>query len=506
MRIRIFFLACVVSLGLTQLDAAVTLPRVISDHMVFQRGAPVRVWGTASPGEEVAVKFRGRRVSARADGQGQWEVFLGPLTAGGPDDMRIDGDNTVVVKDILVGEVWVASGQSNMQFSLSRAVNAEKEIAAAKYPRLRLFQVKRETAETPQEDVQGEWRQCTPQSAEDFSAVGYFFGRKLLQNLQVPVGIIHSSWGGTPAEAWTSREALRADSELWFYLREWDDVMAAYPAAMVRYERAHAKWEKQAAKAKASGAKSPREPRRPRGPDNPHRPATLYNAMIAPLVPYGIRGAIWYQGESNAGANEAFRYRRLFAAMIEDWRARWGVGEFPFLFVQLANFETSADWPVLRESQTETLHLRHTGMAVTTDIGNPTDIHPRNKQDVGKRLALWALAETYGKKLVYSGPLYRQMAVDGSKAQLYFDHTGSGLKAAGGSLNGFVIAGPDHVFHAATAKIKGKSVVVSSPEVSAPKAVRYAWENNPENTLRNSANLPASPFRTDRWRDGRMPK
>jgi sialate O-acetylesterase len=227
--------------------------------------------------------------------------------------------------------------------------------------------------------------------------------------------------------------------------------------------------------------------------------------MIAPLLPHAIRGAIWYQGESNAGADQAYRYRRLFQTMILDWRERWGLGDFPFLFVQLANYKTDADWPILRESQVKALQLRNTGMAVTTDIGNPDDIHPRNKQDVGKRLALWALGETYGKRLVYSGPLYRQMTTEGNRVRLWFDHCGSGLKAEAGSLRGFAVAGPDHIFHPADAMIEGETVVVSSSSVSAPKAVRYAWENDPENTLRNSGNLPASPFRTDSWTNAEMP-
>ncbi len=496
-------------LAASSLTAAVSLPSLISDHMVLQSGIPVRIWGTASPGESVTVVFRDQTVKTAAGSNGEWEAYLKPLRPGGPDEMRIRGENEIVIADVLVGEVWVASGQSNMQWPVSRVRNAEQEIAAAKYPRLRLFQVKRKTAEAPLADVEGAWGPCSPESVGSFSAVGYFFGRYLHRELGVPVAVIHSSWGGTPAEAWTSIEALKADPALQEYLRRWDEVIANYPSERLRYRRRLEEWKRQAEKAKAEGKQPPRRPRAPRGPGHQHAPASLYNAMIAPLTPFNIRGAIWYQGEANSGNEEAFLYRRLFRTMIEDWRARWAQGDFPFGFVQLANFEAgeARDWPVLRESQAEALHLRNTGMAVTIDIGNPTDIHPRNKQDVGKRLALWALATVYGKSgIEYSGPVFRQLTREGSSLRVWFDHTAGGLKAAGGELKGFVIAGEDRIFHPAEARIDGETVVVSSPEVSEPAAVRYAWYNDPENTLRNSAGLPAAPFRTDRWTNGVMPK
>jgi len=379
-----------------------------------------------------------------------------------PAALRVEADNTITVRDVLVGEVWVASGQSNMVFPVQRGDRAAEEIAAAKYPQIRLFKVALKTAEEPLEDVEGEWKVCSPETVGDFSAAGYFFARHLHRTLGVPVGVIQSAWGGTPAEAWTSREALKAEPGLRVLLDEWDQVLEDYPAAKIRYEEALRAWQEKAKTAKAAGRQPPRRPRAPVGPGHQHAPAVLYNAMIAPLTPYAIRGAIWYQGENNASRGQGYLYRRLFQTMILDWRARWAEGGFPFLFVQLANYGRTREggqWPLLREAQAMALQLRNTGMAVTIDIGNSTNIHPTNKQDVGKRLALWALGETYGRKLVYSGPLYRQMTREDGKIRLWFDHVGGGLKAEGGTLKGFVIAG-----------------------------------------------LPASPFRTDNWRSAQMPK
>ena len=492
------------------LQAAVTLPKVISDHMVLQQGVPVRIWGKANPGEAVTVKFQGQSLATKANASGKWEAYLAPLKAGSEGVLRIEADNAIAVRDVLVGEVWVASGQSNMVWPVERSNNPEKEAAAAKYPKIRLFKVTLKTSDEPLDDVDGEWTECSPESVPGFSAVGYFFARHIHEQLRVPVGVIQSAWGGTPAEAWTSTEALKADPALWFYLSNWDEVLAGYPAEKVRHEQAIEEWEKEAAKAKVAGSESPRRPRAPRGPGHQHQPATLYNAMIAPLTPFAIRGAIWYQGESNANRNQGLLYERLFKTMILDWREKWAQGDFPFLFVQLANFgrvSPEGAWPELRESQTKTLDLRNTGMAVTVDIGNPTDIHPKNKQDVGRRLALAARAVAYGQELVYSGPIYRQVTREGGELRVWFDHTGRGLRAAGGgALQGFVIAGTDRVFVPAEAKIDGKAVVVSSSKVSDPVAVRYAWAADPQNNLQNTDGLPASPFRSDRWTNARMPK
>ncbi|UCF14994.1 MAG: hypothetical protein JSW59_16420, partial [Phycisphaerales bacterium] len=348
------------------------------------------------------------------------------------------------------------------------------------------------------------WSLCSPESVPGFSAVGYFFGRELHKELNVPIGLVHTSWGGTPAEAWTRREVLEAHDQFEPILARQADIIARYPQAYREYEQKLEEWNKAAEKAKADGEKPPRKPGAPRGPDHPHSPAGLYNGMISPLVPYGIQGAIWYQGESNAG--RAYQYRRLFPAMIKNWRKDWRQGNFPFLFVQLANFRATkeepdeSNWAELREAQSMTLSLPNTGMATIIDIGDANDIHPRNKQDVGKRLALWALAETYKKNLVYSGPIYESMKVESGKIRLSFDHVGSGLVARGGeALTGFAIAGADRKFVWADARIDGNTVVVGSDDVDKPVAVRYAWADNPVCNLYNKENLPASPFRTDDW-------
>lgn len=490
--------------------ADVSVPNIISDHMVLQRGMKAPIWGKADPGEAVVVKLGATEVKTTACPKGCWMVKLPKMDAGGPYELTIQGkSNTITVKDILVGEVWVASGQSNMQMSVRGSNNADQEIQAADYPKIRLCSVERTVAAEPKDNCTVSWAVCTPATVPDFSAVAYFFGRELFKNLDVPVGLIHTSWGGTPAEAWTSRPTLEANPALKMITERWDKIVADYPQAKKEYDAQVAEWEKAVAQAKTSGQPEPRKPGEPLGPGHPHRAAGLYNAMIAPLLPYGIQGAIWYQGESNAG--RAYQYRTLFPAMITDWRKSWGQGDFPFLFVQLANFTEQlpepkpSDWAELREAQLMTTDkrsptaLKNTGMAVIIDIGEAKDIHPRNKQDVGKRLALNALANTYRKSVVWSGPLYRGMKVKGNEAVLRFDHTDDGLVAKGGELKGFAIAGADQNFVWAKAAIKGNRIVVSSDKVAEPVAVRYGWANNPDCNLYNGAGLPASPFRTDSW-------
>ncbi len=484
--------------------ADVKLPAVISDNMVLQRGMEVPIWGWAEPGEKIEVRFGFYSYGWRTttDKDGKWMVKIGPLRTGGPFEMFIKGNNTITLKNIMVGEVWVCSGQSNMQWPVKQSANAEQEIAAADYPNIRLFTVERKVAEQPQSDCVGDWQLCSPQTVAGFSAVAYYFGRELHEELDVPVGLIHTSWGGTPAEAWTRREVLEKEADAAPILERYSDVVAKYPQAKREYEKKMNEWEKAVAEARAEGKEPPRKPRVPIGPVHPHSPAGLYNAMIAPLIPYGIQGAIWYQGESNAG--RAYQYRKLFPAMIKNWRNDWGQGDFCFLFVQLANFmavnpePAESAWAELREAQLMTLSLPNTGMAVIIDIGEANNIHPKNKQDVGKRLALWALAGSYGKKLEYCGPIYKSMRVEGNKIILHFDHVGGGLVADGGEpLKGFAIAGADRKFVWADAKIDGDTVVVGSDKVSEPAAVRYAWANNPVCNLYNKEGLPASPFRTD---------
>ena len=476
------------------LDAAVKLPALISDHMVLQQGMPVRIWGSAGPGESVRVEFQGQSVSTAASPEGKWQAWLRPLTTAGPLEMTI---NSTTIHDVLVGEVWLGSGQSNMEFHLSQANNHDDEIAHASYPLIHLFHVKRIESDQPLDDVEGAWEVCSPQTVPGFSAVEYFFGRHLHQSLHVPMGLIESDWGGTPAQSWTSHPALESDAALKFILDDWTAALARYPEAKAAYDKRLEDWNKAAAEARAAGKTPPNRPPAPQGPGHQNTPAGLFNGMINPLVPYAIRGVIWYQGESNASEAHAYRYRRLFGDMIEDWRNRWGEGDFPFLFVQLANYHANEWWPVLRESQTETLRLRNTGMAVIIDVGESHDIHPKNKQDVGLRLALAALHTAYGQSLEYSGPLYRQAVPEGGALRVYFSHS-TGMQArGGGALTGFTVAGADGNFVPAEARIDGGTVLVSSAQVPNPIAVRYAWADDPQCNLVNQAGLPASPFRSD---------
>jgi len=491
-------------------QADVKLPAIIGSNMVLQADMKAPIWGWADPGEKVTVTLGGRKAGATADKDGKWQVRLEAMKAGaGPLEMTVAGKNTLKLTNILVGEVWICSGQSNMAMSVKSSRDSDKEIAEAKYPRIRLFMVAKATAGTPQADCKGQWVECSPQTVPGFSAVGYFFGRELHKDLGVPVGLIGSNWGGTPAEAWTSREGLESDPDLKVIYDRWKQNADNYSKALEAWEKTKEKsladWKAAADKAKAEGKQAPRQPAPPNDPaQSPNFPTSLYNGMIAPLIPLGIRGAIWYQGESNAG--RPMEYRKLFPAMITDWRKHWGEGEFPFLFVQLANFmarkaePTDSNWAALREAQTMTLALPKTGQAVIIDIGEANDIHPKNKQDVGKRLALAALAGTYGKDVVYSGPMYESMKVEGERVHLKFKHVGGGLVAKGGDkLTGFAVAGEDKKFVWADARIDGDTIVVSAKDVAKPVAVRYAWADNPECNLYNKADLPACPLRTDDW-------
>jgi len=483
-------------------QAEVRLAALFSDGMVLQQERPVRIWGTAEAGEKVSVSVAGAKGEATADVQGRWSVEVGPLKAGGPHEMTVAGSNTLTVKDVLVGEVWLCSGQSNMQMSVDWGVfgpggspQSEKQIAEANYPQLRMFTVERAVAGEPAADVKGRWSVCRDRAVLKWSAVGYFFGRELHQKLKVPVGLIRSAVGGTPIESWMSRESLMAVNETakggvqW-----WDGEIAKFDEAA--FQKEYAAWQAAAETAKAAGVKEPRKP--VRVTENPWRPNGLYNGMIRPLMPYGIRGAIWYQGEANAG--KAAQYRETFPGMIRAWRQEWGQGEFPFLFVQLANFkarlDTPADsaWAELREAQRLTLSVPKTAMAVAIDIGEAEDIHPKNKLDVGRRLALGALAVAYDQKLVYSGPLVAGAKAEGGAVRLSFDSVGGGLVASGDALKGFAVAGADGKYIWAQAKIDGATVVVSSDAVAEPVSVRYAWADNPECNLYNAEGLPASPF------------
>jgi sialate O-acetylesterase len=487
--------------------ADVKLPAVFSDDMVLQRGAKTAVFGWADKGEKVTVKM-GADVSAQAtaNDEGRWLAFLDTTNLPAqPVEVTISGNNSLAIKNVLVGEVWLASGQSNMEWPVMASKDADLEIAQANYPEIRMFTVKKAVADQPTRDVEGKWEVATPQTAGRFSAVGYFFARDVHQTLKVPVGVIHTSWGGTPAEAWTSKQTLAGEADFKAILDRHEKFLAEYPANKSKHEEAVKKWQE--------GGRKGQAPRAPQGPGHPHTPAGLYNAMIAPLVPYGVKGAIWYQGESNA--SRAHQYRKLFGAMINDWRDKWqkatedsGLGQFSFYFVQLANYQKrepqpkDSDWAELRDAQTSTLALPKTGMAVIIDVGEANDIHPRNKQEVGRRLARLALAKDYGKNLAHAGPVFDSMKVEGDTVRLKFKNLGGGgLKVVGEKLTGFAIAGEDQKFNWADAKIEGNdTVALKAAGLVKPVAVRYAWANNPEANLYDRVGLPATPFRTDEWK------
>lgn len=634
------------------------MPAIFSNHMVLQRGQVIPIWGLGAPTAYVTVSFHGDTASTMADIHGNWAVELGPYPEGGPYTMKVESGNTKIeFKDVLLGEVWLASGQSNMEMSLNSVQNGFEETQNADFPQIRLFQTPLVAESEPQFTCGGAWVSCTPATASGFSAVAYFFGRELYHRYKTPIGLIESAWGGTPAESWTRLEALEDSPELETMLSRVPDPDEDLPAKTREWEAAHKQWE-QVARLKdpgdtgyprgfaqpdfddskwetmnlpgafdtntpqllidgavwfrrkvkipgewdgkslamslgaiddydttyydntligATGAETPNSWMTPRyytvpgeivrageatiavrvfdeaaqggftgHPDdmyltpaeggtklslsgdwsffveysrnhsdvppeppcpgwNSWTPSGLYNAMINPLIPYAIKGAIWYQGESNA--DRAYQYRTLFPVMITNWRDDWEQGDFPFYWVQLANFNprniepVESDWAELREAQSMTLDLPNTGQAVIIDIGDAVDIHPKNKQEVGRRLALIAMAQTYGEKdVVYSGPLFRSMRVEEGKAILAFEHVDGGLCANDdGPLTGFSIAGEDRVFHWAKAEISDDQVIVTCEKVTKPVAVRYGWSSNPKVNLYNRSGLPASPFRTDEW-------
>lgn len=441
--------------------AKVTLPAIFTDHMVLQQNSEITVWGWAKPLEEVSVfaSWDNDTVTTKGDNRANWQVTLRTPDAGGPYVITVVGYNTVTINDVLIGEVWLCSGQSNMEWSPGAGIdNAAEEIQNANHPAIRFFQVAHKSADAPQLDLDGRWAVCTPQTMREFSAVAYFFGRDLHQNLGIPIGLINSSWGGTPAEAWMKPEVVSANDEF---------------ARLAL--------------------------RMPEVPWCPVKPGVVYNTMLTPITRFQIAGAIWYQGEGNVINAEA--YRRLFPALIANWRTGWQK-DFPFYYVQIAPFEYGKphEGALLRESQLKCLSVPNTGMVVTSDIGNIKDIHPRNKLDVGKRLASWALAKTYGKPgMSYSGPIYREMQIEGDKIRLHFDFAENGLACKGDELTHFEIAGSDSNFVPAIAEIDGNTIVVGNDDVKNPVAVRFAWGNTAEPNLFNTEGLPSSCFRTDDW-------
>ena len=468
--------------------AAVRLPAILSDRMVLQAGQPVAIWGWAGPDETVAVSFLGQTQSTRAGAGGRWSVTLSPLPAGEGGTLVVRGENRIEIQDVLVGEVWLGSGQSNMAMTVARSRDYPEERAAARLPRVRMFKEDSPSAAAPSAEPRGRWVACAPETVGAFSATLYFFGRELHRELGVPVGLINSSVGGTPIEAWIAADAQRAVPELRAAL---DKPLEPIPVAQAS-KAARAADPAQAEKAKAKADAAARRKADIGG---------LFNGKIAPLIPYTFRGALWYQGEANTLPGKPALYETQLRLLVQDWRQRWG-REFPFAWVQLPNFGGAGrDWPAVREAMLRTLALPGTGMAITIDVGEEKDIHPRNKQDVGRRLSLWALGTVYGRKVpATSGPLPAGHEVQGREVALRFRHTEGGLVARGGPLTGFQIAGEDRQWRPANARIEGDRVVVSSPDVSRPVAARYAWENFPACNLYNGAGLPASPFRTDAWR------
>jgi sialate O-acetylesterase len=538
-------------------QADVKMPAIFGDHMVLQQEQKLPVWGTADAGEKVTVTAGDHTGTVIADAAGKWRVDLAPFAPGTPAlAMTVTGHNTLKFDDVLVGEVWLASGQSNMELPLAGLRGAAAAEAYAADPQLRFFLVTKNPSVDPLSDVGGKWELATADSIKPFSAIGYFFGHELRARLHRPVGVIGSYWGGTPAAAWMSQSGLQkappfqnyVDQHTWVldYIAHYADKLAAYQPVIAawnaKYKTAYdatlAQWTTDTQKAQAAGQPAPPKPEPPVPLPQPppdmskdfHMASALYDGMIAPLIPYGIKGVIWYQAENNTG--DPIEYRTLFPRLITDWREKWGEGDFPFLFVQLAGlglgghfdaydkptgdphfpFSRDADWPLMREAQAMALSLPRTGMATAIDIGHVDNIHPPDKLDVGLRLALAARHVAYGENVVDSGPTFDKMTVEGNAIHVSFTHLGGGLVLGDApipmdgcvptpttELLGFVIAGADQKFILAQAKIEGTTVVVSSPNVTQPVAVRYDWANLTQANLYNKELLPALPFRTDDW-------
>ncbi len=486
-------------------DTPVRMPRLFSSHMVLQRDRPVHLWGWATPGEAVTASFRGETRTATTDELGRWSLYLAPGAAGGPFVLTVAGSladtDKLLFDDVLVGDLWLAGGQSNMEFEMRKSATAATDLPAAGNDRIRLLTVNKKAADYPQTDFVGiGWTASTPASARDFSAVAWYFAREIEAREHVPVGVIDSTWGGTIAESWTRLTALGDDAALApvFAVR---GQMTDHEATALLEDKLH---DQQRAAARAAGKPAPQFPWNPML--DMWAPAMLWNGMIAPLTPFPIRGVLWYQGESNSALARAPLYERLFETLITDWRSQWAEGDFPFLYVQIANFKSTPqeDWATIREAQRRTLKLRHTAMAVTIDIGNPDDVHPTDKVTVGHRLALAARRISYGEAVEDSGPTLRQTTTEGSALRLWFNHA-TGLHAQGGALTGFELAGSDGVFHPAQASIEGNpegsttaipTILLTSAQVAHPVWARYGWANSPDCHLYNGDGLPASPFTT----------
>ena len=483
---------------------------VFTDHMVLQREKPVPVWGWGRAGESITVEFGPQKKTVLAGPDGKWMAKLDPMPASDESREMVvttsDPKITTRIADVVVGEVWLASGQSNMAWSFKPehgVLNNAAELASATDPLVRQFTLlpKRGLNEPAISPAQGRWHPCNGETMlkNEDSAVAYFFARDLRQRLNVPVGMINASCGGTSIETWTSSEAQARVPELREMAAGWAEKLPEWEA----YEQQFAQWRQASEKARAAGEVAPDKPQRPAGQMATHYiPGHFFNGMIAPLIPYGLRGVIWYQGEANSfEVRQASLYRRQMELLIGDWRSRWGE-ELPFAWVQLPNCRRGAGWPLLREAQLQALAIPQTGMAIAIDVGESKDVHPKNKQEVARRLGLWALGNIYGLKgAPTSGPLPARHEIRDDTVAIVFTHADGGLQANGGDLTGFLIAGADRKWKPGTARIEGDKVLVSSPEVKTPVAVRYAWEDDPQCNLQNSGGLPASPFRTDDWDD-----
>jgi sialate O-acetylesterase len=484
--------------------AELKLPAIIGDHMVLQQKQANPVWGWDKPGTTVSVTFAGKTQTTKAGADGKWSVKLPPMpAAAAPQTLKVAGSTTREIKDVLVGEVWMCSGQSNMEFTLGRTLNGDLEAAASNHPGIRLMTVPHVGTQELQNDFKGQWATASPDTVKEFSAVGFLFGRYLHEILNVPVGLIDNSWGGSATEAWLRRETLEKDPRFKPLMEATVKKETELQSEKGRadFEKAMEKWKAANEAAKAQGQPAPRKPEQ--WLNDKSRPGNIFAGCVHPTLGYGIKGVVWYQGEANA--SRAYEHGMLFPFLIEQWRKEWGQGDFPFYWVQLADFKPEAstpgesDWAELRETQTQTLKLPNTGQAVIIDIGEGKDIHPRNKSDVAARLVRWALVKDYGMKLPYRSPEFKSVAITGNVAKVTLDCFGGSLRTFDvEKARGFAICGADKVWHPATAKVAGDhEVEVTSKEVEAPIAVRYAWADNPACNLFSNAGLPVTPFRTD---------
>lgn len=490
--------------GKTDVSVVFKIADIFNHNMVLQSGRPIPVWGNAEAGTRIKVSYAGNSADTVSDADGHWFLYLDQMSVStNPGTLKIEnisGSEKLILTNVVVGEVWLASGQSNMELPLYKCFDAEDVIKSSGDRMLRYINIRSRISDVPQETITGRWQEITPAVVRNMSGTAYFFARQLREKINVPVGIIQSDLGGTPVAGWMPKDSLEKHPLFTPLLDYWQEKMDAYPENLKIYNEAMSKWKEN----KEKGIDQGKAPRRPVGPGHRFTPSGLYNGMINPIVPYAIRGAIWYQGEHDT--SRAYQYRELFKTMIVNWRIAWGQGDFPFLFVQLPNFGKKADqpkggdWAEQREAQSMALCLPNTGMAVTYDVGEGDNLHPRDKKSVGTRLSLIALNKVYDQNIVCSGPTYQSMLINKDKVVLEFDHVEGGLVTLNGELlKGFSIAGRDHVFRWAKAAIDGDTVVCSHPDISEPVAIRYAWNSNPIGNLYNKKQLPAAPFRTDCW-------